>query len=319
MFSARVVEVFVASPSDLPEEREAIRAALSDWNALNSESSACVLLPRSWETHSTPELGVRPQVSINSEVLQQADLVVCCFWTRFGTPTDDFQSGTVEELERSISVGKPVLLYFSDRPVVPGTVDPQQFAAVMDFKTSTLKRGLCGSFTTSADLRTQLMHDLTRVVRRLVPAQRAEAFTGGSILMGPNGERILETRDEVVQRARRSFARWSFEVIARWDSVTPEGWHRRSWVYDLERVWSNLSDAIAALAAALSYESSLVRYLREELSWFRRKLDGELSSLPDQYSRGGSDTDPEAVYQVISDYIQRARTLAELDWLAADR
>lgn len=43
MFGAIAVQVFIGSPSDLPDERLAIRDALEDWNALNSEVTNTIL------------------------------------------------------------------------------------------------------------------------------------------------------------------------------------------------------------------------------------------------------------------------------------
>lgn len=55
-FSATVLNVLIASPSDVPEEREAITESLYEWNALNSQTTGFCIV--------TSKVGV-PQCSNN--------------------------------------------------------------------------------------------------------------------------------------------------------------------------------------------------------------------------------------------------------------
>jgi hypothetical protein len=116
-FSARVIQIFIASPGDVHDEREIATEVIQRWNDLNARERSLVLLPLGWETHSSPELGTRPQAVINRQVLDQCDLVVGIFWPRLGTPTGVSPSGTVEEIERSGNDGKSIMLYFSNAKV----------------------------------------------------------------------------------------------------------------------------------------------------------------------------------------------------------
>ena len=53
--------VLIASPSDLVEERQAATDAINEWNAQHAAAESVVLLPVKWETHATPQSGVRPR------------------------------------------------------------------------------------------------------------------------------------------------------------------------------------------------------------------------------------------------------------------
>jgi len=53
-FPAQVFRVFIASPSDLPEERDAATDVINDWNAQHAAAEGVVLLPVRWETHARP-------------------------------------------------------------------------------------------------------------------------------------------------------------------------------------------------------------------------------------------------------------------------
>jgi hypothetical protein len=78
--------------------------------------------PTGWRTHAHPEVGTRPQELINRQALDAADVVVGIFWSRFGTPTGKAESGTEEDIRRSIAAGKKVMLCFSDRPIPPSKI-----------------------------------------------------------------------------------------------------------------------------------------------------------------------------------------------------
>ena len=81
-YTARVVKVMIASPSDVAKERQLIRDVIQEWNAIHAEDRRIVLMPVGWETHSAPDMGDRPQAIINKQLLKSCDLLVAVFWTR---------------------------------------------------------------------------------------------------------------------------------------------------------------------------------------------------------------------------------------------
>src|SRR5215207_6971628 len=94
-FRCETYRVLIASPSDLVDERQVAAEAMSEWNALNAAAENIVLLPVKWETHATPETGVRPQDAINRQLVSECDILLGLFWTRLGTSTGVAASGTV--------------------------------------------------------------------------------------------------------------------------------------------------------------------------------------------------------------------------------
>jgi len=145
-YEAKVFNVMIASPGDVASERTIIRDVIYEWNAVHSESRSIVLLPVGWETHSSPEMGGTAQEIINNQVLDRCDLLVGVFWTRIGTPTTEYASGTVEEIEEHIKSDKPAMLYFSSQPVALDTVDQEQYSQLRKFKESCQSRSLYESY-----------------------------------------------------------------------------------------------------------------------------------------------------------------------------
>lgn len=166
MYDARVIKVMIASPSDVQRERHEVRDILNEWNAVNSEAFGLVLVPVGWESHAAPELGTRPQAIINRSVLDGCDLLVAIFWTRLGTPTGEADSGTAEEIQRHLAAGKSAMLYFSDAPAAPSTIDPSQHAALLAFKKEMEKCGLVETFSTPGDFAGRFRHQLALAVLR---------------------------------------------------------------------------------------------------------------------------------------------------------
>jgi hypothetical protein len=120
-----------------------------------------------WDTHSVPEYGDRPQAILNRRLVADCDILIGAFWTRLGTPTGDFDSGTVEEIHEFTRSGKPVLLYFSSRHVDLDQVDFAQVQRVREFRAQFERLALVDKFSDTGDLRYKLNRHLQQQVRRL--------------------------------------------------------------------------------------------------------------------------------------------------------
>ncbi|MGE4473082.1 hypothetical protein [uncultured Sulfuricurvum sp.] len=159
-YKAKVFNVMIASPGDVASERSIIRDVIYEWNVVHSASRNIVLLPIGWESHSSPEMGSSPQQIINNQILDKCDFLVGVFWTRIGTPTNNYDSGSVEEIEKHIESGKPVMLYFSSQPVVMDTVDINQVIKLKEFKTSCQSRGLYEEYDSHTDFKEKFYRHL---------------------------------------------------------------------------------------------------------------------------------------------------------------
>ena len=183
-FPATVVNVMVASPSDVDEERKAIREIIYEWNSQHTERERIVLMPKMWETDSTPEMGSPPQAILNRQLLGQCAILVAVFWTRLGTPTGKAPSGTVEEIFEHISRNRRAMIYFSKKPIAPDRIDRLQNEALIRFKAECEKNGLVAIYDNLENFKTQFRRHLDTVVkqsfpRRAIPATSSEAASSG--------------------------------------------------------------------------------------------------------------------------------------------
>lgn len=180
-YTSTTFNVMIASPGDVTAERAIVRDVVYEWNAVNSHTRKSVLLPTGWESHSAPSMSAPAQTVINEQVLADCDLLVGVFWTRIGTATEQYASGTVEEIERHIASGKPAMLYFSSQPVAIDTVDMDQINRLRKFKESCQKRGLYESYDSHVDFKAKFYRQLQLTINRhpffLQPEQEAAHTT----------------------------------------------------------------------------------------------------------------------------------------------
>jgi hypothetical protein len=192
-FSATVYRVLIASPGDLTEEREVIEEVVNSWNASHADAEGIVLLPVRWETHAVPEYGDRAQAILNRRLVADCDILIGAFWTRVGTHTGAFESGTVEEIEQFAKAQKPALLYFSSREIDPHRVDLDQLKRVRELRSRLEQVALVGQFASPDQLGSRLTRDLIQQMRRIrVPAEPV-----GKPAAKPVGERAAEAPKEL--------------------------------------------------------------------------------------------------------------------------
>ncbi len=156
--NATILRIFVASPSDVNEERAAVEQVVTELNHLWSKTLGVFLEVVRWETHAYPGVGVDSQDVINQEVGDEYDIFLGMMWARFGTATSRSDSGTAEEFERAFSrfsanpTNLQILFYFKDAPLPPSQFDAIQLGKVQEFKKKLGTRGtLYWEYTTTEE------------------------------------------------------------------------------------------------------------------------------------------------------------------------
>jgi hypothetical protein len=185
----RLLRIFVASPSDLRPERQIVNRVLAELNSAPEYRLDVKFVPFLYEDSAPAVVGVEPQAVVDDFMLraEDANIVICMFWNRLGTPLDAvdpetghaYESGTAYELLKSYrhfrQHGAPIVLLY--RCVREANLDEagrheasrvdaffERFSAAGDL------RGLVGQFTHADDfawtLRTHLLHAIEHNERR---------------------------------------------------------------------------------------------------------------------------------------------------------
>jgi hypothetical protein len=162
-----VYKVLIASPADVPAERAALPDVLHNWNAFYGEQYGVVFHPVMWETHSRPDMSGDPQTILNAQIVDGCDAVLAAFWTRLGTRTETAVSGTAEEIRRCREQNKPVMVYFSNAPVRPDSIDSAEYERLKAFKAECQSSGLYDEYDSVGQLQEKVSRHLTLLARDL--------------------------------------------------------------------------------------------------------------------------------------------------------
>jgi hypothetical protein len=154
-------DLLISCPSDVKEELEIIKETVEDFNRMFGAANNCALLAKHWSKDSYPQSGGKPQSLLNKQFVLDCDAAVAVFWTRFGTPTDNYGSGTEEEIEELLKGGKQVFLYFCDRPINPSSFDPVQYKKVTEFRKRYKDKGIYSTYSDSSDFRKNFLNHLS--------------------------------------------------------------------------------------------------------------------------------------------------------------
>lgn len=146
----QLLRVFVASPSDVAEERKAIDPIVAEINQTIARRLKIMLDVVMWETDTYPGIAPGgPQAVIEKQIdLDNTDLVIGIFWRRFGTDTGFGNSGSSHEIKRACELSalrkKPhVMVYFCEKPSIVRTLDEaEQQRKLFEFKEQLQRMGM---------------------------------------------------------------------------------------------------------------------------------------------------------------------------------
>lgn len=167
-------KVFIASPSDLHDERTLVAEIVDELNLSFSNTSNVKLELVKWETHANPGSGSYPQEVINKDVNDDYDIFIGLFWSKFGTATKNYGSGTEEEFSiayekyRKIPDSVKIMFYFKQAPIPFDKIDTESINAIRNFKSGLNEKGiLYWDFNTIEEFQKLLRIQLTRKIQEL--------------------------------------------------------------------------------------------------------------------------------------------------------
>ena len=151
-------DLLISCPGDISEnEISAIENAVNGFNTAYEDIMGIKIRTRHWSKSSYAESGGKPQDLLNKQFVKDCDLTIALFWTRFGTPTDTFGSGTEEEVEIMLENGKQVFVGFSEIPIGPShlskTASVDEYNRILAFKEKYRDRGIYFTYSSVDELK----------------------------------------------------------------------------------------------------------------------------------------------------------------------
>ena len=167
--NAKIVKCFVASPSDVQEERKTCDEVVESINRSLGDVFNIRLETVRWEKDAHSAIGPDGQSVINEQLHpEDADFFIGIFWTRFGSPTPRAESGTEEEFERAYkhwqdNQSNRIQFYFKEGDLPYDTLDGEQFDKVKAFRE---RVSACGCFYKTFKSKEEFSKMLTEALQR---------------------------------------------------------------------------------------------------------------------------------------------------------
>lgn len=149
-------DLLISCPGDIVDEIRIIEELVDDFNQQFSSIFGISIQTRYWSKTAYAQSGDKPQKLLNEQFVKKCDAAIAIFWTRFGSSTDDYKSGTEEEIEIMLKSKKQVFLYFCEKPLKPGYKN-KQYQLVKAFKKKYTYKGVYKSYDSN-----QVFKDLFR-------------------------------------------------------------------------------------------------------------------------------------------------------------
>lgn len=155
-------DLLISCPGDIENEIRIIEDAISQFNTQFSDALGISVRTKHWHKNSYAQSGGKPQALLNEQFVNDCDAAVAILWTRFGTPTDEYGSGTEEEVEIMLSSGKQVFMYFSDKPLSPSQMNEESYKKVQAFRDKYKDRGIYFTYSSDEEFKTLFFAHLSQ-------------------------------------------------------------------------------------------------------------------------------------------------------------
>jgi len=169
-YKKRTLRILIASPGDVANERQAIRDVIKNINywAIFANIEFETL---DWENNSFPSIGEYPQEVINKQFRGKYDILIGVFWSKIGTRTPNYDSGSIEEIEIAIEKYRKqkdveIMLYFKLEHIPEHEIELNQIESLNNFKSSLSNRGIYyWDFQNTGDFKNYLSQHLALLVQ----------------------------------------------------------------------------------------------------------------------------------------------------------
>lgn len=166
----KVLKIFIASPSNLTEEREYIRKIVDRINSTIGKRINIFLQILSWENSVYADIGADAQDVINKQINDNYDVFIGLMWDRVGSETKRALSGTIEEYERAynkyiFNKNTKLMMYFKTSAIPIDKIDTSQIEKLKAFKKRISDDGnLYYTYSTTLEFSEMLYDQLTMML-----------------------------------------------------------------------------------------------------------------------------------------------------------
>lgn len=145
--------LLISCPGDVQAEVALIETAVDEFNELYADPLGITIKTRHWSKSSYAQSGGKPQTLLNEQFVNKCDAAVAIFWTKFGSPTDEYGSGTEEEIEIMLQSNKQVFMFFCDKPITPSQMNEDGYKKIQAFREKYKDRGIYFTYSSNEEFK----------------------------------------------------------------------------------------------------------------------------------------------------------------------
>lgn len=179
----RTFRCLIISPGDVPHEREFAEMGIRRWNETEGDRLGLRIDPLRWERHGVPDAGTEAQQVLNRQLVNKADFGIAMFWTRLGTPTGSYPSGSAEEIALLSGSGRRVMVYIRNSSP-PANHDVDQRKRLEEYLRAEIKpKMLVVEFDEPSKVENLIRDHIGTVVSDLVRRRRVRHVWAGFVAL----------------------------------------------------------------------------------------------------------------------------------------
>ncbi|MEX0720299.1 MAG: DUF4062 domain-containing protein [Balneolaceae bacterium] len=187
MDTKKVIQIFLSSPDDVMKERKVVLDVANEINTEYGEFKNFEIKVLHWEKDASPGIsnnGV--QDYIQEQIGYNYDIYLGILWRRFGSPTDQYKSGTEQEFheayDRFLKGGDVDIIFLFKKnmgEIDIDNIDVNQLQMVQNFKKELHEKEILTSkFSDQKELHQNLKRILTKKSLALLDASNVQVLEG---------------------------------------------------------------------------------------------------------------------------------------------
>lgn len=334
--AARNIRIFVSSPGDLYVERTRLRDAINELRNTTALGSRYNLIPLLYEDLAPALAGLPPNTIIRDYMVspEEADILVCIFWSRFGSnpkaldPATNrpYSSGTEEEFLSAYRAFKAngrkpqIMLYRCMRdPSIAPNYDPEQYQQLVTFfarfESGGDLDGLVRTFIDIDEFVRKFRLDLARVIQATfepvtAPPRGVDSSTTTSAMVSSRAEEAKSLQFIILADSLRTWeTQVTEELLEKANTLYSSTYRVRAEPTIVEKESAKLS-ALLANSTAFIVVLVGVKLFAQELQIYKEHFERQ-GHVPQAqvvfiFNRG-----PRDLYEVESEHLVRIKQLRE--------
>jgi hypothetical protein len=172
--TVQLITVFVSSPGDVAEERAVLDEICASINRTEGQARHFRLDLFLWEKNVARQIGPKPQQVVDQQT-PVYNIYLGIMSTRFGTPADDYGSGTEKEFNDALKKWKKagkswITFYFQDDPPLSSNPsDVEEYLKVCRFREKLNVLGLVSSYRGVRGDKDGFFEKVSEHLRQIIP------------------------------------------------------------------------------------------------------------------------------------------------------